>query len=504
MRQHASRGLTAATNSVRVAKAASVVRIPIAETAATQAARVGLDLSRVPARSPLEIARDGVLGPGSSLPYRELVQKSFGRHDISSIQAHGDSHANAASRALRASAFTLGNHVGFAGSPSLHTAAHEAAHVIQQNLGLSLAGGVGGVRDEHERHADAVADRVVRGQSSEALLDAYAPRGTQRCRNQLQLKSVKSAYGEFDTISYHSLTDNAGAGIGCEMYLRFKPGDSVDSTKIGLVQTVKSTEAGAHVALNAGKAAQDVTSGPGKHFHIDQHASVANPLYATEEAPAAKVGRMGAWPTLHHAAELSAPQKAASDATGVKGISYGGFGQHGFRKKVGPDWKIQAAQVRDNPTLPGSAGKANSGQQFETAALAVEGAQQGSYYGSVEWGWRRDGGSAFKLLDFKIVSMGSPSERFNASARKWNKSKTWTPAGGFGGSVIKLPVTNVFVTTVETEAMSGIDKLKLIVGTRVRVVSKGVAPADPWTVEIVDGDHTGRRVSLDHTILKRE
>jgi hypothetical protein len=60
---------------------------------------------------------------------------------------------------MGAEAFTSGNHVAFAGTPSLHTAAHEAAHVVQQRAGIHLKGGVGQVGDEYEKHADAVADR---------------------------------------------------------------------------------------------------------------------------------------------------------------------------------------------------------------------------------------------------------------------------------------------------------------------------------------------------------
>ncbi|HEU5056071.1 MAG TPA: T6SS effector amidase Tae4 family protein, partial [Kofleriaceae bacterium] len=61
--------------------------------------------------------------------------------------------------------------------PDLHTAAHEAAHVVQQRAGVHLSGGVGAAGDSHERHADAVADRVVRGESAVDLLDQVAPRG---------------------------------------------------------------------------------------------------------------------------------------------------------------------------------------------------------------------------------------------------------------------------------------------------------------------------------------
>jgi hypothetical protein len=46
--------------------------------------------------------------------------------------------------------------------------------VVQQAGGVQLAGGVGREGDPHEAHADAVADRVVRGESAEPLLDRYA------------------------------------------------------------------------------------------------------------------------------------------------------------------------------------------------------------------------------------------------------------------------------------------------------------------------------------------
>jgi hypothetical protein len=78
---------------------------------------------------------------------------------------------------MGARAYASGDAVAFASSPDLHLAAHEAAHVVQQRGGVRLAGGVGREGDEYERHADAVADRVVRGESAEPLLDAMAHRG---------------------------------------------------------------------------------------------------------------------------------------------------------------------------------------------------------------------------------------------------------------------------------------------------------------------------------------
>jgi hypothetical protein len=71
---------------------------------------------------------------------------------------------------MGAEAYATGHHVVFAKEPDLHTAAHEAAHVVQQAKGVHLYGGVGQAGDAYEQNADAVADRVVRGESAEDLL----------------------------------------------------------------------------------------------------------------------------------------------------------------------------------------------------------------------------------------------------------------------------------------------------------------------------------------------
>lgn len=117
-----------------------------------------------------EAAQRGVAGGGSALPHLDIIQRAFGPHDMSKIQAHtGDAGARA-STAIGAQAYATGNHVAFAGEPDLRTTAHEAAHVVQQRAGVHLKGGVGETGDAYERNADEVADRVVRGESAADLL----------------------------------------------------------------------------------------------------------------------------------------------------------------------------------------------------------------------------------------------------------------------------------------------------------------------------------------------
>lgn len=116
-------------------------------------------------------AARGTSGPASQLPHLEQIQRSFGRHDVSHVQAHVGGAAVEATHAMGAAAYAAGDHVAFASAPDLHTAAHEAAHTVQQRNAIQLKGGVGEVGDVYERHADAVADNVVAGESAEPLLD---------------------------------------------------------------------------------------------------------------------------------------------------------------------------------------------------------------------------------------------------------------------------------------------------------------------------------------------
>ncbi|GAB4570264.1 MAG: hypothetical protein Tsb0020_24910 [Haliangiales bacterium] len=127
-----------------------------------------------------EAAAAGVRDSGSALPHAERIQAAFGpAHDIRHVRAHVGGAAAVSSEAIGAEAYATGNHIAFRDAPDVHTAAHEAAHVIQQQQGVMLLGGVGQAGDVYERHADAVADRVVAGQSAEDLLAAGPTGGAQ-------------------------------------------------------------------------------------------------------------------------------------------------------------------------------------------------------------------------------------------------------------------------------------------------------------------------------------
>ncbi len=116
------------------------------------------------------IAKKGFFGSSGSYPFFNKIQTSFGSHDISNIQAFNDSYARSSNLRMGSLAYTSGNKVAFQKAPNLHTAAHEAAHVVQQQNGVNLKSGIGQRNDAYEKHADAVADRVVQGKGAADLL----------------------------------------------------------------------------------------------------------------------------------------------------------------------------------------------------------------------------------------------------------------------------------------------------------------------------------------------
>jgi hypothetical protein len=387
------------------AKSALASPTPFAESHAADPAnpgiaRFGHDFGRIPVYPVMEAAERGTGGVGAPYPFRAQIQSGFGRHDIGHLHAHTGSRAAAAARAIGARAFAYGDRVAFDGAPDLHTAAHEAAHVVQQRAGVQLKDDQGRPGDAFEQHADAVADRIVRRQSAEALLDTVnASRAAAVQRRVVQRKET-TKYGDFDTDKYDTL-GSAGSEYGVDIVLTFDPGKNVDAKKIGLTQTVRSVTGGVAVAIEPARHKRLVPSGTGAGREIDRTTmgAYANPLYAAD-APA-KTDKLGDTPTV------------------------ASWGQHGwnYTDKAGTP-QHEKAILKDKPTT--SERSKNRSRIFETAALAVEGAQSGTYMGSVEWGWQIDAANTFSKLPLKKISDGVPTADFMAAAKQWNK---WTTQG---------------------------------------------------------------------------
>jgi Domain of unknown function (DUF4157) len=120
-------------------------------------------------------------GSGAALESttRATMEQSFGT-SFDDVRVHSDGESHALNRTVSARAFTTGNDIflGAHASPAdSRLLAHELTHVVQQR---SMSGGgaltVGAAGDQHEQHADQVADVVT----SQAAATAHAAPGAQR------------------------------------------------------------------------------------------------------------------------------------------------------------------------------------------------------------------------------------------------------------------------------------------------------------------------------------
>jgi hypothetical protein len=433
--------------------------------------------------------RRDVMGvPGRPLDgnVRSDMEARFG-HDFSRVRVHSDEESAAATRLYGALAYTTGSDIFFSSGryrPDTATGrrllTHELAHVVQQADGPSAVQpkDMSTPGDYAERTADLAAH--VFGQRTQparslALDIRDALRATRTHRPMLQ-RAVATWAGTFDTDKYDTVLDVAAKNeIGVDIELRFKPGKRVNAELIGMVQMPTSKKAGKPFAIDKTVGARSIPTGkPGEGAHIDQLAQYRNPLFATGAA--------------------GAKDKLADTPTSA------GWGQHGWRyrdkaKKV----QKQDALLKDKPTLP--AHGPDSSQVFETTAVAIDGVQKGTWYGSVQWGWQSDAANKFTRLPLTLVSKDIPTGTFSDAADLWAANPTST-----GDTTIPLPMimakyTNaagVWLLQDPANYPAGLIG-KLTKNTRVEVTDKGAgkafnkaAKAQWWKVTVVHGAFLGR------------
>ena len=286
-----------------------------------------------------------------------------------------------------------------------------------------------------------------------------------------------------------------------DIELRFKPAPTVDAESIGLTQSViafvnnapSMTPSQAAVAIPAADAKANAT-GPGESDEtaaIDRASGFNNPIYAVDDPASTSLADPSTDP---------------------------GWGQHGhhFKDSTGA-LKQQDALLKDIPAR--TRAQKDSRHIFETAAVATKGAQAGTYYGSVRWGWRTDAGGAFTKIPLAKVSDGVPSSTFMKAAELWNPATSST-----GAAHVDLPIVDVKVTTGPVTltpagaavaapsigaavgaasgpvgplagpvaATSAAAPVTLPVGTRLQIINAWHPPLLSGTVKVVDGPLTGR------------
>ena len=340
--------------------------------------------------------------------------------DMGDVKVHYNSSKPAQ---LQAHAYAQGTDIHLASGQEKHLP-HEAWHVVQQKQGrvkptVQLKGKVG-INDDAglEREADVMGAKAQQVGYSSSTAGSASVQAKTVAPYPIQMKRVSTDYGTFETTNFEDLEDKSGINITLE----FQPNpNKVDATKIGMSQSVKNSKSPIsgreeHMTLDLSAKTRMVT-GKKKSagYHIDQIAGVNNPLYS-EEASLAAGEELKDTPDA--AANFA---KRGNNETPHVGdnINY----ELGHCYKVNPTDRrktVRPAVISDGPTGNGDAGDK---MEFETTALAIDGVQEGKYYGSVKWGFEigyENGGAVVKKMDIKRASKGTPTANFKDAAALWN------------------------------------------------------------------------------------
>ena len=202
----------------------------------------------------------------------------------------------------------------------------------------------------------------------------------------MQLTPQESAWGKFHDTKYENVDDK-----GVDIDMDFEPGENVDATKIAFSQVVRTSIDGDPVIHDPSLRDRQVDEGSDSDgYRIDRLSTKDNPVYG---APSLGAG------------------KDLEDTSGSNSKFKLG---HQYEGATPPK---QNAFMHDKPK-----GNKNPGlkKEFESTALAIDGNQKGTYYGSVRWGYEIDSSGTYKKLPFALESEGTPSNDFMAAAQEWN------------------------------------------------------------------------------------
>lgn len=216
----------------------------------------------------------------------------------------------------------------------------------------------------------------------------------------IQRAPVETTFGTYTDEIYEDVKEDDGV-IGVSMKLTFTPNEKVSATKIGMTQAVKSVKGGAPHVLDPSQKDRMTDEG----FKTDRITGDNNPIYGS---PVAEKGA-----DLSDTPITDDPLKPVGDAPDDA------LYQLGFHYVDGKTVKSQDAEMHDRPKLRQP--PPNSGQEFETTALAIEGDQKDTYYGSVRWGWESNDKGEFKRLELEKISDTDPSKNFIEAAKLWNE-----------------------------------------------------------------------------------
>ena len=354
--------------------------------------------------------------------------------------------------------------------------AHELAHVVQQrNTTASTHSGlmIGSTTDGAEQEADSFAHAALLAgsRSKRSAMPGVSHLSSPSISHSVIRRAPKDAScpdkknetwaGCFDTEWYSPTRKEDGKDVryGADIQIRFNPNDNVDAEKIALSQTAQSSLEGQPVSIyfkdektedlsnpDVGPRIRGVaerkTSQKKKDTALSRMIDILEPAAGTaiDSLPGSRTPLAG----------MSDPAKGNELSSSVP-TKFGKFGCHSKLKD-----KHGMAVMRDIPGLI-TQKQVEAHQIFETTALAVAGVQKGTFYGSVQWGWKKSGSDdEASLIPFRLIRETTPSSDFGEAAKLWNASKTSNDEPSIG-----LPLTaEMFTTPKKAALMDGPDKGK--------------------------------------------
>lgn len=474
----------------------------------------------VPVKREIEQKRGSGRPLGNEVRHR--LERIFDT-DFSTVRVHTDPEAGRLSFALGANAFTTGRDIFFDygayqphSFPGQRLLAHELAHVVQQRGAAPSKLVLGEPGDQYEREADAISANIAAtsGQlksagspdashasagpaitpirsSSTSLVQLDPSEEKKKAARPASAKPattaptaavpVKTWAGDFTAPTFD--VGRSGDVYGANIVISFLPNKSVDAESIALVQTAQefnSTIETHEDPLDDVPQPNTVKTEKGQEVfknrlvegvndfgrHIDEIPKSRTPLAnATVDAESKELAKSVPIPDFW--------------AEGIKIHT-----QFGFRTdKKG----AHTAETTDTPrsTLPAAA---SGSQNFETAAVAIDGIQKGTYYGSVKWGWRKDAGKTSPdPIKFEKSQEAAPSSGFFKAAAAWNASKNTEDKPS-----IPLPISSNKMLSATSELMDGPDAkakpvAKLDKGTTIEAFEDASQPG--WVRVIVTAPH---------------
>jgi hypothetical protein len=94
-------------------------------------------MKSAPVPSTLLLAHRGISDAGRELPWTLRLAQQFAGHDFSTVRIHSGPVAEQANTRLHTRAYTLGEHIAFAGGVDPELLVHELTHVLQQRRGAA-------------------------------------------------------------------------------------------------------------------------------------------------------------------------------------------------------------------------------------------------------------------------------------------------------------------------------------------------------------------------------